>query len=243
VAATKEPKTGARRKKAPSPDVALSRELIISTALAQIDEEGLESFSLRTLAARIGVYPTAIYWYVPNRNELMAQVVALILENVEPSRRRRTWQQHLRDMFENFRAAVRAHPNVAPMIGTQLVSNTTMSFGFVESVLSALTRAGLTGPALVGAYNSVIAAMAGFIAQEFAPMPVENPTAWQMLVQQRLIAVDRDQHPTLAANLPLLSNHAFILRWQNGVEAPLDDSFAMFVDVVITGIEALAARP
>lgn len=225
----------------PAADVSLNLDHIIRTALAQIDEEGLEAFSLRTLASRLGVFPTAIRWYVPNRNELMAQLVNLILSGVSPLRRRRSWQHQLRDIFDNFRAAVRAHPNAAPLIGTQLVSNSTLSLDLVENILETLTRAGLSGQPLVGAYNSIIASLAGFIAQEFAPVPTENSAAWQMAVQQRLLSIDRVQFPVLANNLPLLVNHAFILRWQNGIDAPLDDSFAVFVDVVMAGIEALAA--
>jgi TetR/AcrR family transcriptional regulator, tetracycline repressor protein len=222
-------------------DSGLSRDHIVRAALAQIDEEGLEAFSLRTLATRLNVFPTAIRWYVPNRNELMAQLVNLILEGVSPLRRRRSWQMHLRDIFANFRAAIRAHPNAAPLIGTQLVSNSTMSLGLVENILDTLTRAGLSGRPLVGAYNSVIASLAGFVAQEFAPVPTEHAAAWQISVQERLLGIDRNEFPVLAMYLPLLVNHAFILRWQNGIDAPLDDSFAIFVDVVIAGIEALAA--
>ena len=110
-----------------APDLpALSREMIVKSALDYIDEDGLETFSLRNLNTRLGVYPTAIYWYVPSRNELLAQIVSLVLVDVLPARRRRAWQNYIRDLFENYRAAVRAHPNVAPLIGTQLVSNVHM---------------------------------------------------------------------------------------------------------------------
>lgn len=228
---------GSKRREGEDP--LLSRDLIVQAALSQIDEEGLEAFSLRNLSSRLGVYPTAIYWYVPNRNELMAQVVALILETVTPAKRRQSWQQHVRYLFHTFRSAVRAHPNAAPLIGTQLVSNTTMGFAFVENILSVLARAGLTGASLVGAYNSIIAALVGFVAQEFAPIPREDPVSWQLSVQGRMLAIDRAAYPTLADNLAQLSNHAFILRWQNGVEAPLDESFDIYVDVIIRGIEGL----
>ncbi len=219
---------------------ALNREVIVAAALELIDEGGLEAFSLRTLAQKLGVYPTAIYWYVPNRNEMMAQIVAHILDEVPARRRRRAWQQSLRDLFNGFRAAVAAHPNAAPLIGTAVVSNTSMSFAFVEHLLGILSRAGLFGTTLVAGYNALIAALVGFVAQEFASMPKEDPTAWQMSVQQRLLAIDRDAYPILAANLKLLSNQAFILRWQNGVDAPLEGSYAAFVEVIIGGIEAMA---
>lgn len=235
------PKRKSRRGASAAPT--LNQDVIIATALELIDESGLETFSLRTLAQKLGVYPTAVYWYVPNRNELMALVVTHILAKVQVDRRRRAWQQSLRDLFQNFRAAVAEHPNAAPLIGTALVSNTEMSFDFVEHLLATLSRAGLDGGSLVAAYNSVIAALVGFVAQEFASMPKEDSAAWQMSVQQRLLNIDPSDYPILAANLRLLSNHAFILRWQNGTEAPLGDSYDMFIEIIISGIETVAVRP
>ncbi len=72
-------------------------------------------------------------------------------------------------------------------------------------------------------------------------MPSEDSTAWQLSVQQHLLSVDRDKFPLLSANLGLLSNRAFTLRWQNGSDAPLDESYRIYIDVIIAGIEALAA--
>jgi len=54
---------------------ALSKERIVEAALAQIDRDGLAAFSLRDVARALGVYPTALYWHVPGRNDsrVMAQ--------------------------------------------------------------------------------------------------------------------------------------------------------------------------
>jgi AcrR family transcriptional regulator len=210
--------------------------------LDTIDAEGLENFSIRNLAAKLGVYPTALYWYVPSRNELLAEVVTLMFEEIVPTRRFRSWQNLLRDLFDRFRAAIRAHPNVAPLVGTQLVANSSVSFAFIEKILATLSRAGLKGNALVGAYNAVLAALVGFVAQEFAPAPAEDAVLWRDRVQSRLIGLDRKAYPVLAENLQHLSNRAFILRWQNGTDAPLDDSFSLFVEVIIDGIESLIER-
>ena len=219
---------------------AMSREVVVAAALELIDENGLDSFTLRILAQKLGVYPTAVYWYVPNRNDLMASVVALILDSVPVQRRRRAWQQSLRDLFHGFRDAIAAHPNAAPLIGAAVVSNNSMSFAFVEHVLGILTRANLYGTSLVAGYNAIIAALVGFVTQEFAAMPNDDPAAWQMSVQRRLLEIDREAHPILAANLKLLSNQAFIIRWQNGTDAPLESSYASFIEVVVKGIEAMA---
>lgn len=241
--AAKSPDVKARPRRRSAPDAPpLTRESIVEAALAFIDASGLESFSMRNLAAKLQAYPTAVYWYVPTRNELLAHVVARVLKDVVPAKRRRSLDAFLRDLFANYRNAIRAHPNVAPLIGTQLVSNTNVDLEFVEVILAQLSRAGLAGGALVAAYNTVIAALVGFSSQEYAPIPAEGAQEWQGQVRERLATINRDNYPVLAANLPQLSNRAFILRWENGVDAPLDDSYRIYVEVVIAGIERLIAN-
>jgi hypothetical protein len=53
--------------------------------------------------------------------------------------------------------------------------------------------------------------------------------------------VQSSRFPLLADNMKLLGNKAFTLRWQNGTQAPLDASFEVFVDIVISGLERFAA--
>ena len=228
------------RKKPPVDTPALSEKIIVDATLEQIDDEGLDAFSLRNLAQKLDVYPTAIYWYVPNRDTLMAKVVASVLSSVVPPRRRRNWQASLRELCSNFRNAVRAHPNVAPLIGSQLVSNTNADFEMVEYILATLAKAGLSETRLAGAYNTVLATLVGFTTQEFAPMPRDDSAQWQIAVQEQLLSIDASEHPLLSQNMHNLSNRAFILRWENGVEAPLDTSFAICLDMLIAGIEGIS---
>lgn len=218
----------------------LNRDTIIAAALALIDREGLDKCSLRNLASSLGVYPTAIYWYVSSRELLLSEVLAKVLEHVAPEPQVR-WQDYLRAAMVNCHDAVHRHPNIAPLLGSQLVSNASTDFTLIEGVLAALQQAGFNGPSLAGAYNTFIAALAGFTTLEYAPLP-ENTEAWQYQVQENLRAVDAEQHPTLAQNIDQLSNRGFSLRWQNGVDAALDESFAFYVDTILCGLEALATR-
>lgn len=232
---------GRRKKNAgDEPQNLLDKATIVDAALALIDQQGLEKCSLRNLASALGVYPTAIYWYIASRELLLAEVLAKVLENLAPAPQER-WQDYLSEAMVNCHNAVRRHPNVAPLLGAQLVSNSSSDFKLVEGVLAALQQAGFRGPVLAQAYNSFIAALTGFTTLEFAPLP-DNTEAWQTQVQQRLQAVDPQQHPTLVQHLGQLSNRGFNLRWQNGVEAPLDESFAFYVQTLICGLETLATR-
>ena len=220
----------------------LTRATILAAALRDIDAGGLDAFSIRRLAARLGVYPTAITWHAAGRSDLLAGVVELVFEEGIPRRFTGPWREYLRRLFASFREAIREHPNVAPLVGTQLVSNAGMDFDFVEGLLEALADAGLTGDRLVAGYNAVIAALVGFSTMEFAAEPTEGRQAWQREMSQRLRDVSPTRHPVIAANAGALANRAFILRWESGRRRPMNDAFDAFVELVIAGVEDLARR-
>ena len=50
---------------------ALSREIILSTALNLVDEEGLSALSLRSLGKRLGVSQAAFYRHFPDKAALL----------------------------------------------------------------------------------------------------------------------------------------------------------------------------
>jgi len=218
----------------------LSRQRVIRAAVRELDDRGLAAFSIRNLAHRLGVYPAAIYWHVASRDLVLAEVVAHVLGAVEP-RADLAWQRYLRELFARYRASIKNHPNMAPLVGAHLIGNRSIRLSLVERVLAKLGEAGFGGLELVAAYNTVIAALVGFVTQEFAPIPEDRSAEWQAAVEARVQAVDVAGYPVLAANLPLLANRAFILRWQSGAQVPLDHSFDRYVDVVIGGLERLAA--
>jgi TetR/AcrR family tetracycline transcriptional repressor len=231
---------GIRARKRPATPVqekGLTEERVVAAALQQIDEEGLSRFSLRDVARTLRVYPTAVYWYVKSRDELLGRVVAYATRDVAPPAAGSDWKTSLREMFNRYRRAVQQHPNIAPLLGSQLRSNGGIRADLIERVLSVLVAAGFTDDQLVDAYNVVIGALVGFICQELAALPSEDPSKWAAMHRKRISTLDVMQHPTLARYLPKLANKAFIVRWSNGTEVPLDSSFDMFVEVIILGLE------
>jgi TetR/AcrR family tetracycline transcriptional repressor len=230
-----------RLKRPARPAAALSKQRVVAAALSIIDRHGLEAFSMRSLADELGVYPTAIYWHIEDRNALLAEVVAHALSDVVPDRRAGGWQAWLKEFFRRYRASVQRHPNVAPLIGAQLVSNAGVSPAVIEAILSVLSSAGFRDDLLVHAYNAVIAIQVGFVTLELAPTPDENQEGWAAQIQSSLRDIDAEKYPVLARNLARLENRAFIVRWQNGTEVPLDDSFELFIDIAIRGLEVRLA--
>lgn len=220
----------------------LSKEKVVAAALALIDRNGAADFSLRDVARRLGVFPTAIYWHVPGRNALIGEVCARVIRDIVPPVSPRNWQAWLKGLFRRYRAAVRRHPNVAPLLGAQLVSNASLDARMIEGVLCALGHANYRGQALLDAFNTVIAAMSGFVTMEFGPEPAEDARGWAADLERRVRALGTGDHPVLARHLPALANRAFILRWQNGTKVPLDSGFEAFIDSVVRGLAARAPR-
>jgi TetR/AcrR family tetracycline transcriptional repressor len=105
-----------------------------------------------------------------------------------------------------------------------------------------LRHAGFTGALLVAAYNSVIVAMVGFPTQEFGPVPREETQGWREETKKRLRSVSSTDYPVIVEHMSLLQNKAFILRWDNGTDAPMTTSFEVFVNILIAGLESLLVR-
>ena len=237
---------GARKKLTPAPskEKGLTEERIIAAALELIDAAGLSNFSLRDVARSLDVYPTAVYWYVKSRDELLGRVVSFATADVVPPSGHANWKAWLREMCHRYRRAIQKHPNIAPLIGSQLRSNGGIRADLVDGVLTALVAAGFPDQLLVEAYNVVIGTLVGFVSQELAALPAESPAKWAETHRKRVSTLDVIAHPTLARHLPRLANKAFIVRWSNGTQVPLDTSFDLFVDVIILGLEQrLKSKP
>ncbi|MEO0031852.1 MAG: hypothetical protein RIS94_1610 [Pseudomonadota bacterium] len=66
--------------RAASADAPLDRGTIAAEAVAMLDEVGLDGFSLRKLAQRLGVTAPAIYRHFPDKTDLLAEVVAMLFQ-------------------------------------------------------------------------------------------------------------------------------------------------------------------
>jgi TetR/AcrR family tetracycline transcriptional repressor len=111
-----------RSKATRSPGPGLSRDLIIETALAQIDRSGPQGLSMRSLAQELGVEAMSLYRYVHGKEDLLEGVVASLmseltshLEEAEGSH----WQEFLQTVAHSVRAIATEHPKAFPLVATR----------------------------------------------------------------------------------------------------------------------------
>lgn len=214
----------------------LGLERIVSEAIALIDEKGLNKLSMRTLASKLGVYPSAIYWYVGNRNGLLAAVVEHILADILPDADEDDWKTWVFELMQSYRAAVMRHPNIAPLLGADLASNLGVDIHVVDGLLRVLEKAGFSGDHLMNAYNTVMAGMIGFVTLELSATPSDEK--WVASLQNRFKQADPERFPTIARLAKEMENRAFVVRWISGQLEPLDAAFVSFGNALILGLNA-----
>jgi AcrR family transcriptional regulator len=95
----------------------LDAEKIVTTALALIDESGVDKFSIHALARALNVKSPSVYYYFADRDALLTAVALAVLAKVRvPRRTSDEWSEQLIDNAVAYYRALRAHPNVAPLL-------------------------------------------------------------------------------------------------------------------------------
>src|SRR5213076_2007244 len=107
-----------------------------------------------------------------------------------------TWDRWLGDVAHLCRNAMHRHPNLAPVIGSQLVVSTT-ALPFVERILRVLEQLGLDSEDLLHVYNTVIGCVLGWITLELSRPPAAEEDGWQDGYADELQAVHGTAYPML----------------------------------------------
>jgi len=223
----------------------LSLEAVVEEATAFIDENGLEALTMRALADRMQVYPTSLYWYVGSKSRLISLAAARLFAEVSVRADDGiSWQSWLRSTAWAIRDAMHAHPNFAPVLGSQITVDLTAATDYLESLLRILRKAGFQGDAVVHAANAFNASVLGWVCVELSTEPADagRDAGWKDSFAARLADLPTASHPTIAEHLPLLANKAVMLRWDSGARNPLTGSFDFTVEALIAGFESLLTR-
>jgi AcrR family transcriptional regulator len=104
----------------------ISRRKAVEEALKIIDTEGLDAFSIRRLAERLGVNGASLYHHFANKEEIVVRAAELALADVRtPEASEETWHIWLPRNAKLLGLAIREHPELVPVI----VSRSTLGMG------------------------------------------------------------------------------------------------------------------
>src|SRR5690606_12960969 len=96
----------------------LSTDRIVATARALVDAEGLAAVSTRRLAAELGVSGPSLYNHFRTKDDILEAVADSVSAQVDLSMFEdgRDWRTALHDWAVSYRAALRDHPNIVPVL-------------------------------------------------------------------------------------------------------------------------------
>lgn len=153
----------------------LSRERIVQVALGLVDREGLGALSMRRLGAELGVYPMAVYYYIPNKDALLDAIVEAVIAQIDftgddPAA---SPEDRIFRAARAYRDALLAHLHALPIMLSRAPSTPT-AMRPVEFLIGILRDAGLGPIEAFAGMNAILASVRGAVGV-MADEPREPP--------------------------------------------------------------------
>jgi AcrR family transcriptional regulator len=99
----------------------LTKDRILTAAIALLDQEGLAAFNLRALGRALGSAPTAIYWYMGSKEQLVRLAADQLWCEIAPPVGGADWRAAARwNATELYRLLLR-HPWVVQSLGSVVI--------------------------------------------------------------------------------------------------------------------------
>jgi AcrR family transcriptional regulator len=132
----------------------LSSEVVIQAGVDSVRQLGFSSLGIRPLAERLGVTPMALYRHVPTAAALQELVVDRVLAGVPPVPPSGPWTDSARAWATAAHEPLAAYPGIARHVLTRWFS-LPHALDWVEGLLGAAERSGMTGTTAVAAANAI----------------------------------------------------------------------------------------
>lgn len=163
----------------------LSLERIVDETLALVDEQGIASASMRSLAERLGVQAMSLYRYVGSREELFDLVVERIVDELSADNEVDMhpvagWRDYLGRLARGVRRYAMAHPHAFPLVATRpteapWVNPPLRSMRWIEAMLQGLHDEGFTDEQVIFTYRAFNSFLLGFLLLETSAMALRDP--------------------------------------------------------------------
>lgn len=147
-----------------APRDTLDRERVLSAAFDRAESSGLNSLTIRALAADLGVRPMAIYHYVASKDELVDALVDRVFDQVY-SPAAGDWRGELHRRSTSLREVLNRHPWALPFVETRAQPGLA-TLAHHNAVIEALRSSGFSLMATAHAYAMLDAFVFGFVLQE-----------------------------------------------------------------------------
>ena len=207
----------------------LTRERVVTEALAVIAHDGVQALTIRRLATRLGVVPGALYRHVNNKQQLQDLVLDNVLAEVDlhldPAM---DWTNQLKLLARRLRQVLEDHPGVAEILKTRDPLGP-HSLALAEALLEPLRAAGFGDHQAGLAFFLLVDYTVGFALSTTSTsvneQRVRDP-ATRTQLHQFFRSLPQDRFPALVA----LGEHVWVDN--------RDERFTTGLDVLVSGLES-----
>jgi AcrR family transcriptional regulator len=212
----------------------LTRQRVVAEALAVIAQDGAQALTMRSLAARLGVVPGALYHHLRNKEQLHDLVLDGVLAEVDghldPSL---GWPEQLKLLAHRLRQVLERHPGVAAILKTRDPLGP-HSLALAEAFLAPLQAAGFGDREAGLAFFLLVDYTVGF-AVSSPRTSINEQRVRDAAIRTRLHEFFRSLPPDRFPALVALGEHV----WVDNRE----ERFTAGLDVLVDGLEQARRSP
>lgn len=196
----------------------LTRELVIETAVAFADANGIEEMSMRRLGAELGVEAMALYNHVDNKDDLLTGMIDYVFEDIARPEASLPWQEQLRLIGRSAISRFMEH-SWAGMLVANKGNFGAGSLRFMDHVLGLLLEAGFSDDDTHHAWCMMSAHTLGYAFQSMAADGVtpDDPAH----LEDNLPRLRREV-PNVARISPLTIDCSWETEYEFGLEIIID---------------------
>jgi len=194
----------------------IERSKVIGTALALLDQYGIEGLTMRKLAQALQIRAPSLYWHFENKQALidgmadaLVDAVAVDLSEAQP------WEERVRQVAVELRLALLQHRDGARVFtGTFVVTDNVLRTG--EAMISAFMQAGADAELAVTSSFTVTYYVLGLVMEEQALVP--ESTLDLAARKQTFLDSAREQYPYSWAAREVIFSEDFNTRFETGLD-------------------------
>jgi TetR/AcrR family tetracycline transcriptional repressor len=143
------------------------RDEVLQAALDLLDDVGLDDLTVRRLAERLGVAPSALYRHFPSKAALVDAMVEAVAATAAGPPPEGAWDDQIRALATSSRAGMLAHRDGARLMATFATPGPAAIAAF-SRFTGALEAAGLDAATAVVVVDTVVCYVNGFTIEEQA---------------------------------------------------------------------------
>lgn len=201
----------------------LSRERVLDAAIRVADEGGVQSLSMRKVAAELKVEAMSLYHHVANKDEILDGVVDALFAKIELPDPDAHWKDAMRIRAASARSVLAAHPWALGLMESRGTPGPSMPTHH-NAVLGALRSGGFSVAMSAHAFTLIDSFIFGFVIQE-ANLPFDASGSFDEAIDELDLQAMAEAAPhlvELATEHVLQPGYSFADEFDFGLDLILD---------------------